>query len=314
MCADYGKKEVHIKHLGFHPSRVANKILNKGDNFVLGPMGWLELCEGKFKYHVHFGERLSDNESVDPDLQSQELNCQDTEFEDKPPAKKMKTCTVDSQSIQKTLCSFVGKDPVSSSSGSYKEASWREHDTLLIFEYRTSINTSKIAAFDLDNTIIETASGRKFATGPSDWKLMTGVLNKLKSYSKESRIVFLSNQLGISKGKPTKAEFKQKVEAIAEKLQISFLLLASTTKDLYRKPCTGMWDHLVKFESGKNEVDMKTSFYVGDAAGRDNNWMPGNSMQTAGFSFCAWTVTSTKLVWRSSIIYLMISVIIRYQT
>lgn len=153
---------------------------------------------------------------------------------------------------------------------------WKEEDTLLVYQHGPVVHRIKIASFDMDNTIIETASGKKFATGPTDWKLMTRVASKLRSLVDEGfRVVFVTNQLGISKGKPTKADFKKKVESIATSLQIPLLLLASTTKDIYRKPCTGMWDHLVLHENGPADVDMKFSFYVGDAAGREAGWMPG---------------------------------------
>lgn len=286
MCADYDVKEVQVRHLGYHSSSVATKILQKGDTYVLGPMGWLELIQGHFRYHVHFGEEMPlhgteniealKNESDTTGHVNQGQNhSDDSECCDQPPRKKLKA---DSTSIQKTLHSFVNKDSESSSEVCKLDLSptWREVDTLLVLQYGPSISCSKVASFDLDNTIIETASGRKFATGPTDWKFVTRVTDKLKSLSKEGyKIVLLTNQLGISKGKPTKDEFKQKMEAIAVILQIPLLVMASTTKDVYRKPCIGMWDHLEKFENGKSEVDMKSSFYVGDAAGRNDKWMPG---------------------------------------
>lgn len=261
---------MHIRHLGCHPSRVATKVLQKGDSYTLGPMGWFELIQGKFKYHIHFGEQFLD---ADDKASTSETVADDTpshSCEDAPPRKKLKV-GCDSTPVQKTLHSFAPD-----SESSLELCTWREVDTVLVFQYGSPANCSKAASFDLDNTIVETSSGRKFATGPTDWKLMTGVSNKLKSLSKDGyKIVLLSNQLGISKGKPTKAEFKQKVKAIALKLQIPLLLLASTAKDMYRKPCTGMWDHLEKFENGGIELDMKSSFYVGDAAGRSDKWMPG---------------------------------------
>ena len=156
------------------------------------------------------------------------------------------------------------------------EMQWQEVDTLLVFQHGPPVHTPKIAAFDLDGTLIETASGKRFATGPKDWKLTKNVAEKLLSFHKEGfKIVLLSNQLGILKGKPTKAELRQKIEAIARKLQVPLLLLASTSRDNYRKPCTGMWQHLVRHENGGVMVDEEASFYVGDAAGREANWMPG---------------------------------------
>ena len=176
---------------------------------------------------------------------------------------------------QKSLDMFYkGKDSTTSEKF---ETKWKEVDTLLVFQYGPISTSSKIAAFDLDSTLITTASGKKFATGPTDWKFMkTDIPEKLGSLHREDFvIVILSNQLGVPRGKPTKGELKQKLQAIAERLHVPLLVLASTSRDVYRKPCTGMWQHLVKYEMSGVEVDMDSSFYVGDAAGREDNWRPG---------------------------------------
>ena len=116
----------------------------------------------------------------------------------------------------------------------------------------------------------------RFATGPSDWKFMDKVLPKLRSLHGDGyKIVIITNQLGISKGKPTKPEFRKKMESITAKLEIPTLVIASTTKDIYRKPCMGMWEHLIVKENGGIEVNVEDSFYIGDAAGREAKWRPG---------------------------------------
>ncbi|CAO3637786.1 unnamed protein product [Cunninghamella blakesleeana] len=56
-------------------------------------------------------------------------------------------------------------------------------------------------------------------------------------------------------------------------LPIPVLLFASLQKDIYRKPMRGMWDELIQ-EYNDTEVDLKNSFYVGDAAGRSAGWKP----------------------------------------
>ena len=105
---------------------------------------------------------------------------------------------------------------------------------------------------------------------------MASVVPKLHSLHDDGyRIVIITNQLGISKGKPTKPEFRQKMESIVTKLEIPTLVIASMTKDVYRKPCMGMWEHLIEKENGGVEVDIEESFYIGDAAGRGAKWRPG---------------------------------------
>ena len=64
------------------------------------------------------------------------------------------------------------------------------------------VTSRKIAGYDLDGTLIETASGRKFAKDSKDWKLMPKVVDKLQSLHRDGyKIAILTNQLGISKGK-----------------------------------------------------------------------------------------------------------------
>ncbi len=206
-------------------------------------MGWFELIQGYYRYHVYFGERVD------------EEYC--------PPQKKIKT---DGASNKISYHDNTTRDKQIISN-------WQEYDTLLIFQYQPIVSSKKIALFDLDNTLIQTSSGKKFPSTHEDWKFMTQVVDKLISVSKDGyRIIILSNQLGIGNGKLKKDDFMQKIESIATKLKLPFLMLASTARDRYRKPCIGMWEYLL---SQKNEIDMKLSFYVGDAAGRMNNWMPG---------------------------------------
>lgn len=254
MCAAYDKKQVHVKQLGNQPSRVAAKVLQKGDTFVLGEKDWLELIQGNYRYHVYFG--VSNAESEKP-----------------PPQKKVKMCEGASKPTQRSLSSFGFSGKVSEAEFS---SVWQEHDTLLIFQNGPPVCSNKIASFDLDNTIIQTASGKRFPSTPTDWKFMTRVIDKLKSFVTEGfRIVIFSNQLGITKGKVSKEDFKQKIESVAKRLQIPLLLLASLAKDRYRKPCIGMWQYMITHKNKLADIDKGLSFYVGDAAGRLDNWMPG---------------------------------------
>lgn len=46
------------------------------------------------------------------------------------------------------------------------------------------------------------------------------------------------------------------------------IFLAATHGDKYRKPGTSMWEYFCKHLNGDVEIDMKKSFYCGDAAGR----------------------------------------------
>lgn len=138
----------------------------------------------------------------------------------------------------------------------------------------------KIAAFDLDDTIITTASGNRFAKNESDWKWWhSSVPSRLKKLHGEGfAIVFISNQAAISlrsdpknpNGMRSLNNWKAKVTAVLTTLDLPITIFAATGHDMYRKPRTGMWEKLVEgyglVEEGN--VDHKSSVFVGDAAGR----------------------------------------------
>ena len=130
--------------------------------------------------------------------------------------------------------------------------------------------SEKIAAFDMDSTLILTKSGKTFAQNASDWVWWNeNVPKKLKAdYEDGYKIVIMSNQGGVSSGMVTSDTLKNKFIQIQKSLKIPFQFLCSTESDEFRKPGTGMWKYFIKNCNDKVEVDMSNSFYWGDAAGR----------------------------------------------
>lgn len=142
----------------------------------------------------------------------------------------------------------------------------------------------KIAAFDLDSTLITTMSGNKFAKSGKDWKWWNReVPDKLRKLHQDQgyQIVILSNQKGLTlhfdaNFKGSKAskqqrvtEFKQKCSAILNNLNLPITLYAATASDGYRKPRTGMWKELCEdLDILEADVDLEHSIFVGDAGGR----------------------------------------------
>lgn len=63
--------------------------------------------------------------------------------------------------------------------------------------------------------------------------------------------------------------FKQKCNAILARLDLPLVLYAATSRDIFRKPRTGMWKEMCE-DSGlaQNEIDLGGSVFVGDAGGR----------------------------------------------
>ncbi|RWA07962.1 hypothetical protein EKO27_g7143 [Xylaria grammica] len=142
----------------------------------------------------------------------------------------------------------------------------------------------KIAAFDLDSTLIVTLSGKKFGNDPADWKWWDpSVPTRLRRlYTEEGyRVIIVSNQAGLTlhpdpnakgpknAGKAKVANFKQKCAAVLAQLNIPTTVYAATARDNYRKPRTGMWSELcADYGIPEDEVDLQNSVFVGDAGGR----------------------------------------------
>jgi bifunctional polynucleotide phosphatase/kinase len=140
----------------------------------------------------------------------------------------------------------------------------------------------RIAAFDLDDTLISPSTGSKWVRSASEWRWWhPTVPTKLKSlHSDGFRIVLFSNQGAVSLKNDAKAlqkdsvslvNFKNQLGAILRQLDLPVHVYAAMGKDVYRKPRTGMWKVMLEEHGmgGDNAVDLASSFYVGDAAGRE---------------------------------------------
>lgn len=162
--------------------------------------------------------------------------------------------------------------------------------TLLIGRYEPeikedkSVKRRKIAAFDLDSTLIKTVSGKVHSSGAEDWQWWDSrVPDRLRElYQDENyRVVILSNQAGLtlhfdpnfkgpkaSKQKRT-SEFKKKCNAVLSTLDLPTAVYAATEHDIYRKPRTGMWKEVCEdFDIAEDNVDLENSIFIGDAGGR----------------------------------------------
>lgn len=163
---------------------------------------------------------------------------------------------------------------------------WREHGEKgaknlkpLIYLSADLPGCNKIASFDIDGTIIVTKSGKTFAQNSTDWKWFDkNVPKKLKELNDEGfRVVFITNQAGIEKGKTKPNELKTKFEAMLKELDIPVLILIATGENHFRKPSAEMWNFFEKNCNKSEIIDYDESFYCGDAAGRPKNWAPGRS-------------------------------------
>ena len=148
-----------------------------------------------------------------------------------------------------------------------------DHGKCFVFTSQGVEGNSKIASYDMDNTLIKTVSGNVFPKNVDDWQLNYGnIPAKLKSlYANGFKIVVFTNQRGIETGKVTMNELKKKISLIHQRLEVPSQFFVATGSTEYRKPRTGMWKVLEqKFNNGV-VIDKNQSFYVGDAAGRPEN-------------------------------------------
>ena len=152
------------------------------------------------------------------------------------------------------------------------------HDSLLHIHTTQGKESSskepvKLAMFDLDKTLIEPKTQNIFSKNPSDWKFtFDNVEEKLREFAaKGYHIVILSNQRGIGCGLYPKNKFMEKLGLVLANLDLRIVFLAALHRDEYRKPFTGMWTYLTEKVFANRSVDMKSSFYCGDSAGRPNN-------------------------------------------
>ncbi|ETV98649.1 polynucleotide kinase 3'-phosphatase [Aphanomyces invadans] len=127
---------------------------------------------------------------------------------------------------------------------------------------------AKIAALDLDSTLISTKSGKTFPTDAKDWKFWNEcVPTALRNVVADGyQVVVFSNQSGLSKGRVSATELKTKINAIAAQLNMPLRVFLMSSDDIMRKPRIGAWTLMLRHCN--LDVDLANSFYCGDAAGR----------------------------------------------
>ncbi|KAG5668325.1 hypothetical protein PVAND_016269 [Polypedilum vanderplanki] len=129
---------------------------------------------------------------------------------------------------------------------------------------------SKIAAYDLDNTLIKTKTLGPFPKDIYDWQLnFKEVPEKLKIlHGCGFKIVVFTNQAFIQFGTFTAEEIREKFDAIQKKINIPMQFFAAGVFNVFRKPRIAMWSLLQNSFNDNIPIDISSSFFVGDAAGR----------------------------------------------
>ena len=140
----------------------------------------------------------------------------------------------------------------------------------------------KIAAFDLDDTLITPNEGKTWDRSATSWKWWdTSVPGKLRSLHNDGYlVVILSNQGTISlkdnkkslqKDMTSLTNFKSQLSSMLTQLDLPINVYAATAQDKYRKPRIGMWEEVLDDYDLQAEgaLDIANSVYIGDAAGRE---------------------------------------------
>lgn len=197
-----------------------------------------------------------------------------------PPVKRKIAATTTNKAVADFFKPASAKEP--------EKTSFRTlHATLLAAQHDHAHTISrqrpvKIAAFDLDSTLITTKSGLKFARGEDDWKWWhPTVPTRLKELNAQGyAIVIVTNQAGVSLREDSKTpkaglrsvnNLKGKLTAVFKALDVPMSAYAATEHDVFRKPRSGMWEQLCKdygLAVDAGDIDLEGSIFVGDAAGR----------------------------------------------
>lgn len=146
---------------------------------------------------------------------------------------------------------FIGIQMLSNAGGLYMMAGANPSD--------------KVASFDLDWTLIRPVRG-KFPKDADDWAFLPNRITTLKQWGIGYTLAIFTNQ---GSGSAMAIQRVNNVVAALNREGIYPWVFAATLKNEYRKPNPGMWTVL---ESNRGPINKAESFYVGDAAGRPQDF------------------------------------------
>ncbi|KAF8751377.1 hypothetical protein HU200_012048 [Digitaria exilis] len=142
--------------------------------------------------------------------------------------------------------------------------------------------SAKVAAFDFDGCLAKTSVR---SIGADKWSLQhKSIPEKLQSlYDDGYKLVIFTNESNIERWKNKRQEAVDSkvgrldnfIECVKVPIQV-FIACGlgkgkATPDDPYRKPNPGMWWLMAQHFNSGIKIDMDQSFYVGDAAGREND-------------------------------------------
>ncbi len=133
---------------------------------------------------------------------------------------------------------------------------------------------TKIAAVDLDGTLITRRSGLPYALNSNDWQFFNqDAVNKLKEAVKAGyQVIIFSNQDGIGNKLLGAASTKKRalVDRVLNELQnegVPAQCMMATKFDQFRTPQKGMWEFFLANLNNGVAPNLAESFYVGGSVG-----------------------------------------------
>lgn len=143
---------------------------------------------------------------------------------------------------------------------------WRQpfSNVEVFVNFQLPIMPTKIAAFDLDHTLVAPHYGT-FPRNENDFVIMKNREGVLRWFlQNDYTLIIFTNQAR------SKEMNKTRIENFVRSINIPFIVIMSTAKEnqnsIYRKPNVGMWNLL------KQMINIESAFYVGDAAGRPTDF------------------------------------------
>jgi bifunctional polynucleotide phosphatase/kinase len=138
-----------------------------------------------------------------------------------------------------------------------------------IIQTKSISRRTKFAIFDFDWTLVKPQGGRIFPKAVADWQyIQKSVPKVLTKYGKSHHIVIVTDQ-----SKPWKIE---QIKSALEPLKLEHLTIIIGFRT--HKPETTLFDKT--FPKFKPE----NAFYVGDAAGRKNDWSDKDKLFAANLN------------------------------
>nr|AAA46687.1 ORF 1 [Autographa californica nucleopolyhedrovirus] len=114
---------------------------------------------------------------------------------------------------------------------------------------------TKIAAFDLDGTLISSKTRSKFPKNPDDWQLLPCAHKLKRLYELGYDLVVFTNQAHLGSGKIKASDLLYKLENIKKATGVPISFYVSPNKDEHRKPtreCGARWPNSLRILTRNN--------------------------------------------------------------